>query len=86
MSRHADQSGLQRFTRGVFIAGGDNQQVTPQAVKVSVVKSAPGHFISFDHPARQRRHLQRLTVLVADVELSLGWCKLSVQIGALSAS
>ena len=57
--RHAHQGRLQHLARGVFVAGGDDQQVTPQAVEVSIIKSAPGHFISFRHRTGQRGHVQR---------------------------
>ena len=59
VSRDADQGGLQCFTRNILVAGGDDQQVAPQAVEVSVVKSALGHFISFRHCAGQRGDIRR---------------------------
>src|SRR5206468_5812312 len=70
----------------VFIATGDDQQITRKAVEVSVIKRSIRGFVAVGHAAGQQSHLQRggrtrLRCISADIRLMNG----IAQVGAWRA-
>ena len=57
---HPPERFLQRFPRGVFVAGGDDQQITGQSIEVGIVENAVGRFVAGDQLPGQCRHVERV--------------------------
>jgi hypothetical protein len=56
---HAHKRCLQAFTRRLFVAAGNDQQVSQQSVKVSVIKYPVSRLIARGHCAGQFGNIER---------------------------
>ena len=80
------ECGLQRFARGVLIAGSDDNEITPESIEIGVIKKAIRGFVAGGHAASQGGCIQRFRFGAARRRPAIVQWRVSIQVGSSSAN